>query len=157
MFGNQNMQDIMAKLQDMQGAVEESKKRLENSVKKILMAKYKAGLNDLKDVSWLSKKIINLRVFNDEMKIMNRSLIDISGELMIVSQFTLYAQTKKGNRPSYVNAAKGEVAEQIYKSFILEFKNKHGVIPQTGKFGHDMNIEFENNGPVTIIIDTKNK
>ena len=113
--------------------------------------------DDLKDVSWLSKKIINLRVFNDEMKIMNRSLIDISGELMIVSQFTLYAQTKKGNRPSYVNAAKGEVAEQIYKSFILEFKNKHGVIPQTGKFGHDMNIEFENNGPVTIIIDTKNK
>jgi len=113
--------------------------------------------DDLKDVSWLSKKIINLRVFNDEMKIMNRSLIDISGELMIVSQFTLYAQTKKGNRPSYVNAAKGEVAEQIYKSFILEFKNKYGVIPQTGKFGHDMNIEFENNGPVTIIIDTKNK
>lgn len=113
--------------------------------------------DDLKDVSWLSKKIINLRVFNDEMKIMNRSLIDISGELMIVSQFTLYAQTKKGNRPSYVNAAKGKVAEQIYKSFILEFKNKYGVIPQTGKFGHDMNIEFENNGPVTIIIDTKNK
>lgn len=113
--------------------------------------------DDLKDVSWLSKKIINLRVFNDEMKIMNRSLIDISGELMIVSQFTLYAQTKKGNRPSYVNAAKGEVAEQIYKSFILEFKNKYDVIPQTGKFGHDMNIEFENNGPVTIIIDTKNK
>ena len=109
------------------------------------------------DISWLSKKIANLRIFNDENNIMNKSLLDISGELMIVSQFTLYAQTKKGNRPSYINAAKGVFAEKIYNSFILEFEIKYGFKPKTGKFGHDMKIEFENDGPVTIIMDSKNK
>ena len=113
--------------------------------------------DDLDDISWLSKKIINLRIFNDENNIMNKSLLDISGELMIVSQFTLHAQTKKGNRPSYINAAKGVFAEKIYNSFILEFEIKYGFKPKTGKFGHDMKIEFENDGPVTIIIDSKNK
>jgi len=113
--------------------------------------------DDLDDISWLSKKIINLRIFNDENNIMNKSLLDISGELMIVSQFTLHAQTKKGNRPSYINAAKGNFAEKIYNSFILEFEIKYGFKPKTGKFGHDMKIEFENDGPVTIIMDSKNK
>ena len=113
--------------------------------------------DDEDDIQWLAKKIVNLRIFNDDEYIMNKSLIDVSGELMVVSQFTLHAQTKKGNRPSYVGAANGDVAEKIYKSFILEIENKYNLIPKTGKFGTDMKVELENDGPVTIIIDTKNK
>jgi len=113
--------------------------------------------DDDNDIQWLAKKIVNLRIFNDDKNIMNKSLIDISGELMIVSQFTLHAQTKKGNRPSYIEASNGDIAEKIYKSFILEIENKYNLIPKTGKFGTDMKVEFENDGPVTIIIDTKNK
>ena len=113
--------------------------------------------DDDNDIQWLAKKIVNLRIFNDDKNIMNKSLIDISGELMIVSQFTLHAQTKKGNRPSYINAANGDIAEKIYKSFILEIENKYNLMPKTGKFGADMKVELENDGPVTIIIDTKNK
>ena len=113
--------------------------------------------DDNNDIHWLAKKILNLRIFNDDKGVMNKSLIDVSGELMIVSQFTLHAQTKKGNRPSYINAANGNMAEKIYKSFILEIENKYNLMPKTGKFGADMKVEFENDGPVTIIIDTKNK
>ena len=113
--------------------------------------------DDDNDVQWLAKKIVNLRIFNDDKNIMNKSLIDVSGELMIVSQFTLHAQTKKGNRPSYIDAANGDIAEKIYKSFVLEIENKYNLKPKTGKFGADMKVELENDGPVTIIIDTKNK
>ena len=113
--------------------------------------------DDHSDIQWLAKKIVNLRIFNDDKYIMNKSLIDFSGELMIVSQFTLHAQTKKGNRPSYIDAANGDVAENIYKSFILEIENKYNIKPKTGKFGADMKVELENDGPVTITIDTKNK
>ena len=113
--------------------------------------------DDNNDIHWLAKKILNLRIFNDDKGIMNKSLIDVSGELMIVSQFTLHAQIKKGNRPSYINAANGDMAEKIYKSFILEIENKYNLMPKTGKFGADMKVELENDGPVTIIIDTKNK
>ena len=113
--------------------------------------------DDDNDVQWLAKKIVNLRIFNDDKNIMNKSLIDVSGELMIVSQFTLHAQTKKGNRPSYIDAANGDIAEKIYKSFILEIENKYNLKLKTGKFGSDMKVELENDGPVTIIIDTKNK
>jgi len=109
------------------------------------------------DIQWLAKKIVNLRIFNDDKNIMNKSLIDISGELMIVSQFTLHAQTKKGNRPSYIEASNGDIAEKIYKSLILEIENKYNLKPKTGKFGADMKVVLENDGPVTIIIDTKNK
>ena len=109
------------------------------------------------DIQWLAKKIVNLRIFNDDKNIMNKSLIDVSGELMIVSQFTLHAQTKKGNRPSYIEAANGDIAEKIYKSLILEIENKYNLKPKTGKFGAEMKVELENDGPVTIIIDTKNK
>ena len=109
------------------------------------------------DIQWLTKKIVNLRIFNDDKYIMNKSLIDVSGELMIVSQFTLHAQTKKGNRPSYIEAANGDIAEKIYKSLILEIENKYNLKPKTGKFGADMKVVLENDGPVTIIIDTKNK
>ena len=113
--------------------------------------------DDDNDIEWLAKKIVNLRIFNDDKNIMNKSLIDISGELMIVSQFTLHAQTKKGNRPSYIEAANSDIAEKIYKSLILEIENKYNLKPKTGKFGADMKVELENDGPVTIIIDTKNK
>ena len=113
--------------------------------------------DDDNDIQWLAKKIVNLRIFNDDKNIMNKSLIDISGELMIVSQFTLHAQTKKGNRPSYIEAANGDIAEKIYKSLILEIENKYNLKPKTGKFGTEMKVELENDGPVTIIIDTKNK
>ena len=113
--------------------------------------------DDDNDIEWLAKKIVNLRIFNDDKNIMNKSLIDVSGELMIVSQFTLHAQTKKGNRPSYIEAANGDIAEKIYKSLILEIENKYNLKPKTGKFGAEMKVELENDGPVTIIIDTKNK
>lgn len=113
--------------------------------------------DDTNDIKWLVKKILNLRIFNDDNLVMNRSVIDVHGELLVVSQFTLYAQTKKGNRPSYINAAKGKIAEEIYNSLLSEFKNEHGINPKTGKFGADMKVELENDGPVTIIIDTKNK
>ena len=113
--------------------------------------------DDNNDIQWLAKKIVNLRIFNDDKNIMNNCLIDVSGELMIVSQFTLHAQTKKGNRPSYIDAANGDIAEKIYNSFILEIENKYNLKPKTGKFGADMKVELENDGPVTIIIDTKNK
>ena len=113
--------------------------------------------DDDSDIKWLAKKILNLRIFNDNNAVMNKSLIDIDGELLIVSQFTLHAQTKKGNRPSYINASKGEIALELYNSFLSEFKNEYGIIPKTGKFGADMRVELENDGPVTILIDTKNK
>ena len=113
--------------------------------------------DDINDIIWLVKKILNLRIFNDDNLVMNRSVIDVHGELLVVSQFTLHAQTKKGNRPSYINAAKGKIAEEIYNSLLSEFKNEHGINPKTGKFGADMKVELENDGPVTIIIDTKNK
>jgi len=113
--------------------------------------------DDIDDIKWLVRKILNLRIFNDDKSVMNKSIIDIGGELLVVSQFTLHAQTKKGNRPSYINAAKGEKAEEIYNNFLLEFKNQYGATPKTGKFGSDMKVELENDGPVTILIDTKNK
>lgn len=113
--------------------------------------------DDIDDIKWLVRKILNLRIFNDDKSVMNKSIIDIRGELLVVSQFTLHAQTKKGNRPSYINAAKGDKAEEIYNNFLLEFKNRYGVTPKTGKFGSDMKVELENDGPVTILIDTKNK
>ena len=109
------------------------------------------------DVIWLCNKISSLRIFSDDYGKMNLSVQDVNGDIMVVSQFTLHAKTKKGNRPSYINAAKGDKAEEIYNNFLLEFKNQYGVTPKTGKFGSDMKVELENDGPVTILIDTKNK
>lgn len=114
--------------------------------------------NDTKeDIEWLSKKILNLRIFNDENEIMNKSLIEVDGDLIIVSQFTLLASTKKGNRPSYIKAAKPEIATPIYEQFILHTEKALGKKVGTGIFGADMKIKLLNDGPVTIIIDTKNK
>lgn len=109
------------------------------------------------DITWLSKKIANLRVFNDEAGVMNASIIDTNGDAIVVSQFTLHAATKKGNRPSYIKAAKPEAAIPLYQSFVNQLKTDLGKPVQTGQFGADMKVELLNDGPVTIIIDTKNK
>jgi D-tyrosyl-tRNA(Tyr) deacylase len=109
------------------------------------------------DIVWLSKKIANLRIFNDENDVMNTSLIDVDGEAIVVSQFTLQASTKKGNRPSYIKAAKPEIAIPIYESFVKQFESDLGKKVCTGEFGADMKVELLNDGPVTIIIDTENK
>ena len=109
------------------------------------------------DVSWLSGKITNLRVFNDAAGVMNLSVKDAGGEILIVSQFTLHASTKKGNRPSYIRAAKPLVAIPIYESFLKQMEKNLGKNIQTGKFGAMMKVSLVNDGPVTIIIDTKNR
>lgn len=109
------------------------------------------------DIDWLSKKINNLRIFNDANGVMNKSLIDSIGDAIIVSQFTLQASTKKGNRPSYMNAAKPKIAIPLYQEFIHQFEKDLGKKVQTGEFGADMKVELLNDGPVTIIIDTKDK
>lgn len=109
------------------------------------------------DISWLSKKIVNLRIFEDEAGIMNRSLIDTVGELLLISQFTLHASTKKGNRPSYIRAAKPEVAIPLYEQFISQLTTDLGKTIQTGEFGADMKVSLLNDGPVTIIIDSKDR
>jgi D-aminoacyl-tRNA deacylase len=109
------------------------------------------------DINWLAKKAANLRIFADEDEVMNKSLIDINGEAIVVSQFTLQANTKKGNRPSYIKAAKPEVAVPLYETFVKQLEQQIGKTVQTGEFGADMKVELLNDGPVTIIIDTKNK
>lgn len=113
--------------------------------------------DDNSDIEWLSKKIANLRVFNDENDVMNKSLIDANGDAIIVSQFTLQASTKKGNRPSYLNAAKPEIAIPLYEEFIQQFEKQINKKVGTGRFGADMKVELLNDGPVTIIIDSKNR
>ncbi len=109
------------------------------------------------DIEWLSKKIANLRIFNDEYGVMNKSLLAIAGDAIVVSQFTLQANTKKGHRPSYMNAAKPDVAIPLYEAFVKEFENQIGKKVGTGIFGADMKVQLLNDGPVTIIIDSKNK
>ena len=109
------------------------------------------------DIEWLSRKIVNLRIFNDEEGVMNKSLIEVDGDAIVVSQFTLHASTKKGNRPSYLKAAKPEIAIPAYENFVERLEIDLGKKVGTGVFGADMKVELLNNGPVTIIIDTKSK
>ena len=109
------------------------------------------------DILWLSKKIANLRIFEDEHGVMNTSLINIKGDAIVVSQFTLHAATKKGNRPSYIKAAKPDISIPLYEAFVSQLEADLERKVQTGKFGADMKVELLNDGPVTIIIDTKNK
>jgi D-tyrosyl-tRNA(Tyr) deacylase len=109
------------------------------------------------DSIWLCQKIANLRIFGDENDVMNLSVKDIDGEIIVVSQFTLHALTKKGNRPSYIKAAKPEVAIPLYENFVQQLENELGKKVQTGIFGADMKVALLNDGPVTIIIDSKNK
>ncbi|MEZ4874100.1 MAG: D-aminoacyl-tRNA deacylase [Flavobacteriaceae bacterium] len=109
------------------------------------------------DIEWLSKKIVQLRVFADEQGAMNKSLLDIQGELLLVSQFTLHASTKKGNRPSFIKAARPEVAIPLYERFIQQLEEDSQLKVATGEFGAMMDVALVNDGPVTIIMDTKNK
>ncbi|MFL0354259.1 D-aminoacyl-tRNA deacylase [Xanthomarina sp. GH4-25] len=109
------------------------------------------------DIAWLTNKITNLRIFNDENGVMNQSLKEVQGDAIVVSQFTLHANTKKGNRPSYIKAAKPAVAIPMYEAFVKQLEINIGKSVQTGEFGADMKVELLNDGPVTIIIDTKNK
>ena len=109
------------------------------------------------DSDWLTSKIVNLRIFEDENGVMNNSIKAVEGDVIVVSQFTLHALTKKGNRPSYIKAAKPEIAIPLYEKFVVQMEFELGKKVQTGKFGADMKVLLLNDGPVTLIIDTKNK
>jgi D-tyrosyl-tRNA(Tyr) deacylase len=109
------------------------------------------------DIYWICQKIVNLRIFADENNVMNLSVKDIQGGIIVVSQFTLHANTKKGNRPSYIKASKPEIAIPLYENFVRQIELELGKKIQTGKFGADMKVALVNDGPVTIIIDSKNK
>jgi D-tyrosyl-tRNA(Tyr) deacylase len=109
------------------------------------------------DIDWLSKKLVNLRVFPDENGVMNKSILEAGGDILLISQFTLHASTKKGNRPSYIKAAKPDFAIPMYEKFILATEKELGKSIQTGEFGADMKVALVNDGPVTIIIDSKNR
>ena len=132
--------------------------QLKSSIQRGLLVLIGIEDNDTnEDSEWLTSKIVNLRIFDDANGVMNKSLIDIEGDLLIVSQFTLHAMTAKGNRPSYIRAAKPEVAIPLYETFCNLATQKLGKPVQTGTFGADMKVELLNNGPVTIWIDSKNK
>ena len=109
------------------------------------------------DIDWLTKKIVGLRIFDDENGVMNLSVMDIGGSILAVSQFTLMASTKKGNRPSYIRASKGDFAQPMYEKFCLALKQESGKKTEKGIFGADVKVSLLNDGPVTIIMDTKNK
>lgn len=109
------------------------------------------------DIQWLCQKIVNLRIFPDENEVMNKSILGVGGDILLVSQFTLHASTKKGNRPSYIRASKPEFAIPMYEKFIEQLQQDLGKNIQTGEFGADMKVALINDGPVTIIIDSKNK
>ena len=116
------------------------------------------GIEDadsLEDIQWLSAKIVNLRIFNDGEGVMNVSILEMNGEILLISQFTLHASTKKGNRPSYIKAAKPPKAIPLYKQFIDELNKLLGKAVQTGEFGAEMKVALVNDGPVTIVIDSK--
>jgi len=129
-----------------------------SSISKGLLILLGVENNDtLDDVNWLIRKIINLRIFNDIDGKMNNSIIDIKGDIIVVSQFTLHAKTKKGNRPSYINAAQPKIAIPLYENFVQVLKNESKLNVLTGQFGADMKVSLINDGPVTIIIDSKNR
>jgi D-tyrosyl-tRNA(Tyr) deacylase len=109
------------------------------------------------DINWLCQKIANLRIFGDENEVMNLSIKDIDGDVIVVSQFTLHALTKKGNRPSYIKASKPDIAIPMYENFVRQLETKLGKNVQTGIFGADMKVSLLNDGPVTIVIDSKDK
>ncbi len=136
------------------------------TVDEIVIGKIEAGLLILlgieetdshEDIEWLSNKICNLRIFDDENRVMNLSVKEENGNILLVSQFTLHASTKKGNRPSYIKAAKPEFAIPMYEKMILQLQKDSGKKIETGKFGADMKVELLNDGPVTICIDSKNR
>src|SRR5215207_5094883 len=107
------------------------------------------------DIEWLAGKLVRLRIFNDEQGLMNRSVLETGGEILVVSQFTLFASTKKGNRPSYIRSARPEIAIPLYEQFVAKLSAEFGKTIHTGEFGADMKVALVNEGPVTIVIDTK--
>ncbi|RTY86419.1 D-tyrosyl-tRNA(Tyr) deacylase [Flavobacterium sp. RSP49] len=118
------------------------------------------GIEDLdnqEDINWLASKTVNIRIFGDENDVMNLSVKDTDGDVIVVSQFTLHAATKKGNRPSYIKASKPEIAIPLYENFVLQLEKELGKKVQTGVFGADMKVLLLNDGPVTIVIDSKNR
>jgi D-aminoacyl-tRNA deacylase len=136
------------------------------TIENVIVAEIQKGLlvligieeaDNYEDILWLISKIGNLRIFGDDNEVMNLSVKDIDGEIIVVSQFTLQASTKKGNRPSYLKAAKPEISIPLYEKFITQMEIEISKKIQTGKFGADMKVALINDGPVTIIIDTKNK
>lgn len=136
------------------------------TINEIVKSEIKKGLlifvgiensDGIDDIEWLCKKVINLRIFNDNEGIMNRSILDIKGDILVISQFTLHASTKKGNRPSYIKAAKGDISKPLYEQFCKKLSDELGKPIGTGEFGADMKVRLLNDGPVTILMDTKNK
>lgn len=113
--------------------------------------------DDFSDIAWLSKKIVNLRIFADENDVMNKSVLEVNGDILVVSQFTLHASTKKGNRPSYIKAARPEIAIPLYEQFIAQIEKDVNKKVGAGTFGADMKVALLNDGPVTIIIDSKKR
>lgn len=109
------------------------------------------------DIDWITKKLSQLRIFDDKSRTMNKSLVDIKGDVIVISQFTLHALTKKGNRPSYIKAAKSDYAKKIYQKFLTSIETRINKKPKAGIFGADMLVKIENDGPVTIFIDSQNK
>jgi D-aminoacyl-tRNA deacylase len=149
---------MIAVIQRVSEASVEIEKKIKAQIQSGLLVL--VGIEDAdneEDIEWLATKIVNLRIFNDEQGVMNVSVKDSGGGIILVSQFTLQASTKKGNRPSYIKAARPEVAIPIYEKFISSVTNQLGKPVQTGEFGADMKVSLVNDGPVTIVIDTKNK
>ena len=126
-------------------------------IQRVIYARITIDSDGTEDIQWLSNKIVNLRIFDDDAGVMNHSLVETGGELMLVSQFTLFASTKKGNRPSYSRASKPDTAIPIYEAMILQIQKDLGRPIQTGVFAADMKVELLNDGPVTIWMDTKNR
>jgi D-tyrosyl-tRNA(Tyr) deacylase len=154
-FRNSEMKVVIQRVRQAAVTIENSDRRFIEKGMVVLL-----GIEEVdgeEDVEWLVNKIINLRIFDDQAGVMNRSLLDIQGEAMVVSQFTLHARVKKGNRPSYVDAARPEVAIPLYRSFIRLFGLLLDRPVATGEFGADMAVELINDGPVTIIIDSRNR
>lgn len=132
--------------------------KVNGSIEKGLMVLVGVETEDTKDdLQWLCQKIVNLRIFDDAEGVMNHSLLDIGGNILVISQFTLHASTKKGNRPSYIQAARPEISIPLYEQFVEQLKLLTGLDIQTGIFGADMKVALVNDGPVTIIIDSKTK
>jgi D-tyrosyl-tRNA(Tyr) deacylase len=149
---------MRAVIQRVKSSSVEINHKIKSEIEKGLLVLVGISSDDNKsDVEWLVNKILNLRIFNDKAGVMNDSLIDIDGEILVISQFTLMAMTKKGNRPSYINSASHQIAIPLYEYFIRMFKEKINDKVKAGVFGADMKVKLLNDGPVTIIIDTKDK
>jgi D-tyrosyl-tRNA(Tyr) deacylase len=149
---------VIVVLQRTQQAFVEINASIKASIEKglVILVGIEDADND-EDIDWLVNKIVNLRIFNDATGVMNINVKEAEGDIIVVSQFTLHASTKKGNRPSYLKASKPDIAIPLYTKFVMQLQTVFGKPVQTGEFGADMKVSLVNDGPVTIIIDTKNK